>query len=171
MRYDRPMKSITEVADRAQSGTGHPAAMTSPLPLPHCVPARLQPPHPRRWGAARAAALLALLPLTALLGACVYQMPVRQGNYLDPAVVAQVKPGMTQSQVRYLLGTPMIPATFDNARWDYDYYLNLHRLSTPPRAHVTIYFSNDVVSRVVSHVTKAPVTYIVRHGVRYPTPY
>ncbi len=30
---------------------------------------------------------------------------------------------MTRSQVRYLLGTPMVPAIFDNDRWDYLYYL------------------------------------------------
>ncbi len=57
-----------------------------------------------------------------LLGGCAYKMPIRQGNYLDPAIVAQVKPGMTRSQVRYLLGTPMVPGAFDTSRWDYDYY-------------------------------------------------
>jgi outer membrane protein assembly factor BamE len=106
-----------------------------------------------------------------MLAACVYRMPVRQGNYLDPATIAQIKPGMTHSQVRYLLGTPMVPATFDESRWDYDYYLNLHRLRNPPRAHLTIYFANDLVARVVSDVAQAPVTYVERHGVKYPTPY
>ena len=115
--------------------------------------------------------LAVLLPLTAMLGACVYRMPIRQGNYLDPAVIAQVKPGMTHSQVRYLLGTPMVPGTFANDRWDYEYYLNLHRLRNPPRAHLTVYFSGGVVTRVVGNVAQAPVTYVVRHGVRYPTPY
>jgi len=177
MRYNRRMKIITEVADTVESGTGRPATAASsmpvalPMPVPCRAPALPHPQRPRRWGLARTAALLALLPLTAMLGACVYQMPIRQGNYLDPAVVAQVKPGMTPSQVRYLLGTPMVPRTFDDGRWDYDYYLNLHRLSKPPRAHLTVYFSKNVVSRVVSNVTKAPVTYIVRHGIRYPTPY
>ena len=65
-----------------------------------------------------------------LTTACVYRMPIQQGNYLDPAVIAQVKPGMTHSQVRYLLGTPMVPGAFDNARWDYDYYLKTRRLQT-----------------------------------------
>src|ERR1019366_1971380 len=51
---------------------------------------------------------LALLASLCALSACVYRMPIQQGNYLDPAVIAQVKPGMTPSQVRYLLGTPMV---------------------------------------------------------------
>ncbi len=32
---------------------------------------------------------------------------------------------MTRAQVRYLLGTPMVPGGFDNDRWDYDYYLKI----------------------------------------------
>ena len=58
-------------------------------------------------------------------------MPIQQGNYLDPAAIAQVKAGMTHSQVRYLLGTPMVPGGFDNSRWDYDYYLKTRRLQSP----------------------------------------
>jgi outer membrane protein assembly factor BamE len=98
----------------------------------------------------------AVLLLALLLGACVYRMPIQQGNYLDPAVIAQVKPGMTRSQVRYLLGTPMVPGAFDNSRWDYDYYYKNRRLQTPRRGHVIIYFENDVVARVVSDVKEAP---------------
>jgi len=70
-------------------------------------------------------------------------MPIQQGNYLDPAVISQVKPGMTHSQVRYLLGTPMVPGSFDNTRWDYDYYLKTKRLKGPGRGHVAIFFSKQ----------------------------
>jgi outer membrane protein assembly factor BamE len=82
------------------------------------------------------------------LAACVYRMPIQQGNFLDPKAIAQVQPGMTQSQVRYLLGTPMVPAAFDDSRWDYQYYLKERRLQQPRRGHVTVYFKNDVVERV-----------------------
>jgi outer membrane protein assembly factor BamE len=102
--------------------------------------------------AARPVLLLTLL----LLSACVYRMPIQQGNYLDPAVIAQVKPGMTRSQVRYLLGTPMVPTAFDNSRWDYDYFYKARRLQTPRRGHVVIHFEKDVVSNVESDVKAAP---------------
>ena len=46
-----------------------------------------------------------------LLAGCVYRMPIQQGNHLDEATVAQVVPGMTRVQVRYLLGTPMVPGS------------------------------------------------------------
>jgi outer membrane protein assembly factor BamE len=101
-------------------------------------------------------ALLPVLLALLLLTACVYRMPIQQGNYLDPAVISQVKPGMTRSQVRYLLGTPMIPTAFNNGRWDYDYYYKARRLQAPRRGHVVIYFENDVVARVESDVKEAP---------------
>jgi outer membrane protein assembly factor BamE len=116
---------------------------------------------------ARMARTALMLSVAALLAACIYRLPIRQGNYLDPAAIAQIKPGMTHSQVRYLLGTPMVPEGFDNGRWDYDYYLNDHS-HKPRHAHATIYFANDLVARVQSDVQRPPVTTVTRRGVPIP---
>lgn len=89
------------------------------------------------------------------VSACVYRMPIQQGNFLDPAAIAQVQPGMTQTQVRYLLGTPLVPQSFDNSRWDYDYYLKERRLQHPRRGHVTVYFKNELVERVETDVRQS----------------
>jgi outer membrane protein assembly factor BamE len=118
-------------------------------------------------GALRA---LALLASALTLSACVYRMPIQQGNYLDPVVIAQVKTGMTHSQVRYLLGTPMVPGGFDNGRWDYDYYLKTKRLQGPGRGHVAIFFSNNLVARVDSDVTRAPFAPLSARGATAPEP-
>jgi len=107
----------------------------------------------------------------AALGGCVYRMPIQQGNYLDPAAITQVKAGMTHSQVRYLLGTPMVPGGFDDNRWDYDYYLKTHRLQTPRRAHVVIYFENNLVARVDSDVKTAPIAPDAPKDVAAPEPH
>jgi len=104
------------------------------------------------------------------LGGCVYRMPIQQGNYLDPAAIAQVKAGMTHSQVRYLLGTPMVPGGFNDARWDYDYYLKMRRLQTPRRGHVVVYFENNLVARVDSNVTAAPLSPVSSRGAAAPLP-
>jgi outer membrane protein assembly factor BamE len=101
--------------------------------------------------------IITLFALLGVLGGCVYRIPIQQGNYLDPAVIAQVKPGMTHSQVRFLLGTPMVPGGFDDSRWDYDYYLKMRRLKAPARGHATIYFANNLVARVDSDVKDLPV--------------
>ena len=89
--------------------------------------------------------LCALLPL---LSACVYRMAVQQGNYLDARQVVQVKVGMTRSQVRFLLGTPMLPDAFDRDRWDYLYTLDLGRGAGMERQRLTIFFEGDAVARI-----------------------
>jgi outer membrane protein assembly factor BamE len=117
----------------------------------------------RRQRAIRYDDRMRIIPLFALVvalalgsGGCVYRLAIQQGNYLDPAVIAQVKAGMTHSQVRYLMGTPMVPGGFDDSRWDYDYYFKTRRLEHPVRAHAVVYFENNLVARVDSNVTRAP---------------
>ena len=104
--------------------------------------------------AARIAASVTLWALVTT--ACVYHMPIQQGNYPDAASLAQVRSGMTRAQVRYLLGTPQVPGGFDNDRWDYDYYLKTTYSSKPRRARATVYFRNDLVDRIDSDVRPAP---------------
>jgi outer membrane protein assembly factor BamE len=93
-----------------------------------------------------AAAGLALL-LAAGASGCVYRMTVQQGNYLDPKQVTQLQVGMTRSQVRFLLGTPMLPDAFDRDRWDYLYYQKVGRLKKPDQRRLTVFFAEDKVAR------------------------
>jgi len=94
------------------------------------------------WGAFTALALLA-----SALSGCVYRMNIQQGNYLEGKTVDQLQVGMTRSQVRYLLGTPMVPAVFDKDRWDYVYYFKHGRLRRPEERHLIVFFAQDKVSR------------------------
>jgi outer membrane protein assembly factor BamE len=90
---------------------------------------------------------LAALGLLALLASgCVYRMDIQQGNYLEGKTVDQLQVGMTRSQVRYLLGTPMVPDLFDKDRWDYLYYFQHGRLRRPEQRHVVVYFKEDKVT-------------------------
>ncbi|OLB12428.1 MAG: hypothetical protein AUH10_08275 [Gammaproteobacteria bacterium 13_2_20CM_66_19] len=91
------------------------------------------------------ATALALLATT--LGGCVYRMNIQQGNYLEGKTVDQLQSGMTRSQVRYLLGTPMVPAVFDKDRWDYVYYFKRGRLRRPEERHLIVFFRDDKVTR------------------------
>src|SRR5512141_2216445 len=56
--------------------------------------------------------------LLALSAGCVYRPNIQQGNLLKLDDVNQVTVGMTRSQVRYLLGTPMVADPFQPDRWD-----------------------------------------------------
>ena len=89
----------------------------------------------------------AALCASALLSGCVYRMNIQQGNFLEPRAVSQLQVGMTRSQVRYLLGTPMVPDAFDKDRWDYLYYLKKGRLRAPEQRHLIVYFEDEKVSK------------------------
>jgi outer membrane protein assembly factor BamE len=86
--------------------------------------------------------------LGAAASACVYRINIQQGNFLDQAAVEQVKPGMTRSQVRYLLGTPMVADPFEKERWDYIYYLKKGRSRHVDSRRVTVYFDGEKVARL-----------------------
>jgi outer membrane protein assembly factor BamE len=89
----------------------------------------------------------AALCLALALNGCVYRMNIQQGNFLEPRALAQLQVGMTRSQVRYLLGTPMVPDAFDKDRWDYLYYFKKGRLRAPEERHLIVYFEDDKVSK------------------------
>ncbi len=86
--------------------------------------------------------------LSLLLAGCVYRMDVQQGNLLDLEQVEQVEVGMTRSQVRFLLGTPMVIDSFDADRWDYVYSLRRGHSRDVTRRHLVVWFDGDKVTRV-----------------------
>ena len=53
----------------------------------------------------------------------VYQIDITQGNYIDEEKVDQVELGMTQEQVIYILGSPMLIDQFDSSKWYYIRYI------------------------------------------------
>ena len=91
---------------------------------------------------------LAALAVALLLAACVYRMDVQQGNLLDAEQVDQVEVGMTRSQVRFLLGTPMVIDSFDADRWDYVYSLRRGNERKVTRRHLVVWFEGDKVARI-----------------------
>ena len=96
------------------------------------------------------ARLLPISVLACVLAAagCVYRIDIQQGNYLEEDVIEQVEPGMTRSQVRFLLGTPMVADPFHSERWDYVYYFKPGRGRSPEMRHLTVYFQDDAVARL-----------------------
>lgn len=90
---------------------------------------------------------LALIALCGLAG-CVYRMNIQQGNFLKPEDIDRVQTGMTRSQVRFLLGTPMVSDTFDADRWDYYYYLVRGHSRKKETRHVIVRFDGDKVASI-----------------------
>ncbi len=70
--------------------------------------------------------VLVSVALITLLAGCsgfpgVYKIDVQQGNVVTQDMVDQLRPGMTKSQVRFVMGTPLLVDTFHENRWDYLY--------------------------------------------------
>ncbi len=99
--------------------------------------------------AARLLATAAAATLLAFAGSgCVYRLDIQQGNLLDAEQVDQLEVGMTRSQVRFLLGTPMVVDTFDSNRWDYVYSLRRGHSRKVEKRHLVVWFDGDKVTRV-----------------------
>jgi len=99
--------------------------------------------------AARTLVLLMSLAATfAATSGCVYRMNIQQGNFLEARTVNQLQAGMTRSQVRYLLGTPMVADSFNKERWDYIYYLKRGRTRHVDSRRVTVYFDGEKVAKL-----------------------
>ena len=71
-----------------------------------------------------------------------YKMDVQQGNFVSQESIAQLKPGMSREQVRYLLGTPLVTDIFHRDRWDYVYWREAPNGKREER-RVALFFSED----------------------------
>jgi outer membrane protein assembly factor BamE len=100
--------------------------------------------------------VLRLVPLALILAACSsikvpslspYRIDVQQGNALEQESVEKLKPGLSRSQVRFLLGTPLLVDPFHTNRWDYVYnYRKAGKLSEERR--LVLFFDGDVLARI-----------------------
>lgn len=97
-----------------------------------------------------------LVLLSTLLASCSYlsspvlspyKMDIRQGNYVTPEMREKLKLGMSKSQVRYVLGTPMVSDAFHGNRWDYVYRLEQGG-ELVEKQHLTLYFDKDNLVRM-----------------------
>jgi outer membrane protein assembly factor BamE len=76
-----------------------------------------------------------------------YKMDIQQGNVLTSEMLLQLRPGMTKSQVRFILGTPLLVDSFHSNRWDYFYQLRKQGEIVNQR-RVILDFEDDLLLRV-----------------------
>jgi outer membrane protein assembly factor BamE len=74
-------------------------------------------------------------------------LDVQQGNVVTSKMLLQLRPGMTQSQVRFIMGTPLIQDSFHGKRWDYVYLMRENGKITEQR-RVILDFENDLLKTV-----------------------
>ena len=66
---------------------------------------------------------------------------------VTPQMLSRVKPGMTKSQVRFILGTPLLADIFHPDRWEYVYRYQKADVLTE-QYHVTAIFEKDLLLRI-----------------------
>lgn len=83
-----------------------------------------------------------------------YKIDIQQGNVVTQEMVAKLKPGMTQAQVRFVMGTPLIMDAFHANRWDYVYrYQKAGKLMEERK--LALFFDKDLLQRVEGDVVAA----------------
>jgi outer membrane protein assembly factor BamE len=86
-----------------------------------------------------------------LPGLTAHKIEIQQGNYITQDMVSKLKAGMTRSQVRYILGTPLVADPFHTDRWDYVYTMQKKGETTEFR-RIFLVFEQDKLSRIEGDV-------------------
>lgn len=88
--------------------------------------------------------------LVVVLAGCsslLYRVPIVQGNIVSQEKLRKLELGMTQPQVRYLLGTPLVNSGFVQERWDYVFYFRNSR-GQDTKSQLTLFFENGKLARI-----------------------
>lgn len=80
-----------------------------------------------------------------------YKLDIQQGNVVTQEMIAKLRPGMTKSQVRFILGSPLLVDIFHGNRWDYVYRFQKEGQVTEERK-ITVWFDGDLLQKVTGDV-------------------
>jgi outer membrane protein assembly factor BamE len=75
-----------------------------------------------------------------------YRIEVVQGNFVSSEQVAALQRGMTRSQVKEVLGTPLMTDVFHSDRWDYVFTLKRQGVE-PQSRKLTLRFQGDQLDK------------------------
>ena len=104
----------------------------------------------------RASPVIASLLIASLLAGCslkvpklglprVHKITVQQGNLITQDMIDKLKPGMSRSQVAYIMGEPIFRNAFDDSRWDYIYTVEAPGRYEDER-RLSLYFDGDALA-------------------------
>ncbi len=84
-----------------------------------------------------------------------YRIDIQQGNVITQDMVAQLKPGLSKEQVRYILGSPMLLDVFHADRWDYVYTMKKGSSDIVENRRFSVFFAESKLQRVAGDVVAA----------------
>lgn len=99
-----------------------------------------------------------LLPISLLLVSCSnfssylptftpHKIEIRQGNLITQEMRERIKTGMSEAQVKSILGAPLIVDPYHAGRWDYLYRLDKQG-KTEVNQRLTLYFESGTLVRI-----------------------
>jgi outer membrane protein assembly factor BamE len=97
---------------------------------------------PRAGGSSVCGIVLAALLVSSCNLITPYRLEIQQGNVVTQEMIAKLQPGMSRSQVRFALGTPLVVDPFRQDRWDYVYLL-LKQGEIKERRRIIVVFKDD----------------------------
>ncbi len=76
-----------------------------------------------------------------------YKPELRQGTLIQESAVDQLEVGMSERQVRFILGPPTLIDPFSDNRWDYVYEVDPRSADVEPVSHhLTVLFANGALT-------------------------
>ena len=100
--------------------------------------------------------LLAVALATVLISGCantidnlpiLFKPEIRQGTLITEETVSQLEIGMTERQVRFVLGPPTIEDPFNDNRWDYVYEVEPRSTDLEAMSHrLAVFFENGTLA-------------------------
>lgn len=101
-----------------------------------------------------------------------YKIEVVQGNFVSREQVEQLKPGMSRTQVREVLGTPLVTSLFHADRWEYVFTLRRQGLDVQTR-RLAVLFKGEALDRFEGDEMPAEAEFVAhldsrRKGDRIP---
>jgi len=94
--------------------------------------------------------------LSAACGALTpYRIEIQQGNYVTQEMAAQLKPGLTRDQVRFVMGTPLVSDIFHEERWDYVFVRQRANSREVEHRRVAVFFEDGKLKRVDGDIVAA----------------
>lgn len=75
----------------------------------------------------------------------VHRITIQQGNVITQTMIDKLKPGMTRSQVTFIMGETVLRNSFNPDRWDYIYSVQVPNVGVTKRS-ATLYFDGDLLA-------------------------
>ncbi len=94
-----------------------------------------------------------------------YKIDIQQGNVVTSEQTRTLRPGMPRTQVRDLLGSPLLTSVFHADRWDYVF--TFQRQGQPlQQRKLALFFKGDVLDRVESDALPSEAEFVASLDVR-----